>query len=95
LAALPQAADARQRAGRTTRESGSWKAAIAAASTPEARLRAARSWSEKRLGWCPPELRDEYRSLVIRHKVKAADAKEMILVQHEKNMREFRRSIGA
>lgn len=94
VASLPETTEARKRAGETARKRGYWRDAIAAASTPENRRLAAQSWTERRLGWCPPELRDHYRELLTRRHVPAAEAKEMILAQHEKNMREFRRSIG-
>ncbi len=66
-----------------------------AASTPEARAKAGRTITAKRLAWCPPELRDEYLRLSRRCHYRKEEAKRIILEQHEKNMREFRRSIGA
>jgi uncharacterized Zn finger protein (UPF0148 family) len=94
MAQLPATVEARKRTGQIARERGYWKDGMAAANTPENRLRAARTCSERRLGWCPPELRDEYRLLITRHKVKAAEAREIILRQHETDMARFRRSIA-
>lgn len=51
--------------------------------------------AEKRLGWCPHELRDEYRRLVDAKNFPPAEAREIILAQHEKNMADFRRKLGA
>lgn len=50
---------------------------------------------EKRLGWCPPELRDLYAQLTKRRNFSAAEAREIVLAQHAKNMAAFRKSIGA
>jgi hypothetical protein len=46
--------------------------------SPEVRKAAGRKTSEKRLGWCPPELRDEYRSLVRNKTIPAAEARRII-----------------
>lgn len=60
--------------------------------SPECLKRIGRSRTETLLAWCPRELRDEYRRL-LRKRVKAAEAKEMILAQHEKDMAAFRRRL--
>lgn len=46
--------------------------------TPEARARAGRKRSETVMGWCPPELRDEYRDLVRSKRIPAAEARAII-----------------
>jgi len=63
--------------------------------TPEVRARAARTFSERCMAWCPRELRDEYRRLVTSKKLTAAQARQIILAQHEKNMAAFRRKLEA
>lgn len=60
----------------------------------ESRARAARNAALTRLAWCPPHLLGQYRALM-KKDVKFAEAKRMILEQHEVEMRRFRRSIGA
>lgn len=91
-----QCATPKMRAAATeaAKRSGAWRKA-AAAVTPEDYARAVKRSAETRLGWCPAELRDEYRELVYRRKFKAAEAREIILAQHEKNMAAFRRKLGA
>lgn len=42
------------------------------------RRRAARSWSERWLGWCPFEYRDDYRQLRINQGFRAAEARRLI-----------------
>ena len=63
--------------------------------TPESRAKAGRSISATRLAWCPAELRGEYKRLVRSKKIPAAEARVLILEQHEKDMVEFRRKIAA
>jgi hypothetical protein len=53
--------------------------------SPEARARwmltrpsVAAMITETRLGWCPPEYRDEYRNLLHAKKLRAAEAREII-----------------
>ena len=60
-----------------------------------ARQRAGRAIRENLLGWCPFELRGEYRSLIKSKKIPAAEARRIILEQHETELARFRRSIGA
>jgi hypothetical protein len=50
----------------------------ALSSGPDARRRARIAQEEARLGWCPPELRDEYRRLTRSGQVAAAEARRMI-----------------
>lgn len=45
---------------------------------PEARAQAGRSVQERALGWCPPERRDEYRTMVRSRQATAAEARRMI-----------------
>lgn len=71
-----------------------WRIALAA-TTPESYKRAGRSLSERLMAWCPRELRDQYRHLNQSKKIKAAEARQMILDQHEKDMAEFRRKLSA
>lgn len=60
----------------------------------EPRKRMAATISATKLAWCPPHLRDAYRALT-RKGHRAAEARRMILEQHETDMRRFRQSIGA
>lgn len=49
---------------------------------------AAKRQSARKLSWCPPALRDEYRALVRSKRIPAAEARQMILAQ-------YKRQIGA
>lgn len=67
------------------REHGRWLAAEvltpelrAKSQTPEARARAIAGNAEAKLGWCPPDRRDEYRLLVRRKRYSAAEARALI-----------------
>lgn len=86
----PKATEARRRAAQA---SGAWRKALAAVTPEDRRIAGARSRATK-LAWCPPELRDDYVFLVKRRGWKAAEAREIILRQHETDMARFRRSIG-
>lgn len=44
----------------------------------EARAQAGRARTETMLGWCPPELRDDYRALLMRRDLSAAEARAII-----------------
>ena len=48
---------------------------VAITAAPETRARAGRARTETVLGWCPPELRDEYRELKRRLGLTAAEAR--------------------
>lgn len=48
------------------------------ANRPEVRARAGRSISEARLGWCPPEYREQYHSLMRLKVCNAAEGRAMI-----------------
>ncbi len=63
--------------------------------TPDSHAKSGRTLSARRMAWCPPELRDQYRWLTATKKMKAAEAREIIIAQHEKNMAEFRRKLEA
>jgi hypothetical protein len=69
------------------------QAAMARAGS-ESRQRAAKNAALTRLAWCPPHLLEQYRALM-KKDIKHAEAKRLILEQHEVEMRRFRRSIGA
>lgn len=84
----------RTAAKEASKRSGAWRKALAAV-TPEDYKRGAARCAETKLAWCPPELRDAYRDLLYRKKLKAAEARELILAQHEKDMAGFRRKLGA
>lgn len=72
-----------------------WLRGNRASLTPEAMERRARAASATKLAWCPPELRDEYRRLIYSKRLPSAEAREIVLAQHERDMANFRRSIGA
>lgn len=84
----------RQKLTEAARRSGAWRKALAA-TTPESYLLAARRAAETKLSWCPPEYRDEYRRLTSTKRMRAHEAKAIILAQHEKDMAEFRRKLRA
>lgn len=72
------------------RAHGSWlhhTHAVHVTITEEARIRAGRNISNTRLSWCPPEYRQQYRSLVSHMHFSAAEAKAMILEQVEADAR--------
>lgn len=48
-----------------------------------------RKRSETVMAWCPPEYRDQYRHLTIAKKIKAAEARQMILAIAARNMTPF------
>ncbi|MGX7895493.1 hypothetical protein [Tsuneonella sp. HG222] len=88
---LPQAVKARRERAIRDRI---WEKGLAAV-TPEGRkLAGARSRATK-LAWCPPELRDDYMYLIRTKRIKAAEARTMILERHEAEMARWRRAIGA
>lgn len=62
--------------------------------TEEAKRKMVRTRADRTLGWCPAHLRDEYRRLKVRHKMLAADAKAIILEQHEAELRRLRAKMG-
>lgn len=56
-------------------------AASAVGRDPDVRRRAAKSHSERRLGWCPPDLRPKYRTLLYRTGVGAAEARRRVTLE--------------
>lgn len=67
-----------------------WEIGNEAARKPEARKKAAIATRNTRLAWCPPHLREDYLRLIYSNREKAADAKRIILEQHEAELRRFR-----
>jgi hypothetical protein len=67
------------------REHGRWLArevltpeVLARSRSPEARAKGGAKYTENRLGWCPPEMRDEYRHLMRSKRYSAAEARAII-----------------
>jgi hypothetical protein len=90
---LPQAIEARRRGAIERRIWERGNAAQGPAGSP-ARVRAGKKGSAAKLAWCPPHLREHYRYLVYSQHVKAAEARALILEQHEAEMRRWRRAVG-
>jgi len=84
----------RQKLTEAARKSGAWRKALAA-TTPESYQLAADRAADTKLAWCPPEYRDEYRRLKDSKRLRAHEAKSIILAQHEKDMAEFRKRLCA
>ena len=84
----------RQKLTEAAKQSGAWRKALAA-TTPESYQLAATRAAETKLAWCPLEYRAEYRRLKDTKRMRAHEAKAIILAQHEKDMAEFRRKLGA
>jgi hypothetical protein len=82
----------RERRAKLCAERRLWELGTAAR-TEETFAKIGRSTSERRMAWCPRELRDDARRL-IRQNFKLADVKEIILAQHETNMARFRAKLG-
>lgn len=61
-----------------------------AAITAEHRAKAGRKASRTKLSWCPPELIGEYRHIRRNRGLTAAEAKEVILNQHEADLQRLR-----
>lgn len=55
------------------------------------RRKAGQTLTASRLAWCPPHLRKQYLDLLNRRALPAAEAKRVILDQHETDMERFRR----
>lgn len=86
--------DHRQKLTEAAKRSGAWRKALAA-TTPESYQLAATRAAETKLAWCPREYRAEYRRLKDTKRMRAHEAKAIILAQHEKDMAEFRRKLSA
>lgn len=84
----------RQKLTEAAKQSGAWRKALAA-TTPESYQLAATRAAETKLAWCPLEYRAEYRRLKDTKRMRAHEAKAIILAQHEKDMAEFRRKLSA
>lgn len=54
-----------------------------------------KAWHKRRFAWLPDQYREEYRRLVHRRKIKAAQAKEMILARMADEMTLFDRQMHA
>lgn len=91
-AKLPHAVAARKASGRRLGLSG--LGAAATASGTEARAKQGRTCSERRLAWCPPELRKDYLHLLRAKRMKKEEAREIILAQHEADIRRVRAKMG-
>lgn len=61
----------------------------AAAAGSEARQRAGRSLSQTRLGWCPPEYREEYFWLRRNYKMRAPEARAIIEGQMARDVERY------
>ena len=70
-----------------------WEKGNKAARKPEVRAKAAIATRNTRLAWCPPHLRQDYLDLIYKNREKAADAKKIILDQHDAELRRFRARI--
>lgn len=62
---------------------------------PELLAMRGKKQSDSKLAWCPREARDQYKRLVRSKKIPAAEARVMILEQHERDMAAFRRKLEA
>jgi hypothetical protein len=71
-----------------------WEKGVAAR-TQETYDRIGATQRAQAIAWCPPHLRDDYRSMIRSGRFLAAEARRIILESHEVEMRRFRRSIGA
>jgi hypothetical protein len=67
----------------------------AASQAPEARAKAGRTLSARRLAWCPGHLRADYLHLVNVKHIKAAEAREIILAQEAAEIARMRREMAA
>ena len=70
-----------ERGKRTAREVLTRPDVMARSHGPEARRKAGLARTETVLGWCPPHLRDEYRRLLHKKHIPAAEARKMIETQ--------------
>ena len=84
---------ARQRRSDTAKAIGLYRIGMPHALTAEAIAHRGRKISDQRMAWCPRELRDEYRHLVRSKRLPAAEARVIILAQHEQDMAKFRRDV--
>lgn len=59
-----------------------------------ARMKAGARVSATKLAWCPPHLRSLYRDLSQGKRMKAAEAREIVLAQHEVDLARWRQEHG-
>lgn len=67
-----------------------WIKGTEARRDPEVCKRANRRQSATRLAWCPPHLRDEYRRLTRQQRMKADEARAIVLKQAQIEDQRFR-----
>ena len=65
------------------------------AHTPEAQAKRSVSSIATKLAWCPPHLRDDYRALIRVKKLRAAEAREIILAQDAAEVAAVRRRMAS
>lgn len=68
----------RQHGLRVAREVLARPDVLARSNSPEAKRKAGAARTERLLGWCPPELRDQYRQLCASQRLSAAEARRII-----------------
>lgn len=95
LRQMTQTPEHSQRASETMKRNRTWEIGWQTCQTPEARARRRQSMSDRKLSWCPPELRDEYRRLRRKKNLPASEAREIVLAQHERDMARFRERFAA
>lgn len=62
--------------------------------TKEAKDKSNRTRVARQMAWCPPHLLDDYKHLRRAYRMLAADAKAIILDQHEAELRRLRTKMG-
>jgi len=65
------------------------------ANNPESIAKRAAAGAATKLSWCPPHLREQYRDLLYRKRIPAAEAREMILAQEAAQIAALRRRMAA
>jgi hypothetical protein len=94
--ALTQTREHAERSRRSMHERKLWVAGQAAQGAgSDARKRAGRGIHETRMAWCPRHLRKDYRHMVDVLRYPAAEARQIILDQHETELRRLRIRMGA
>lgn len=71
-----------------------WRAGLAAMRTPEARAKAGKAISRARMAWCPPHLIDLYRHLIRTKRLRADEARAVVLAQDAAEVAAVRRRMG-
>jgi len=72
-----------------------WEIGNEAARDPAVRAKAGRAASATKLAWCPAHLRPHYQFLIRTKRMKAAEARAIILDQHDTEMARWRREVAA